>query len=401
MTKLLSALAFALLAVTVLPAQTGSTLSSGHYTLAYPEGFTGAEKAAETFNAYWSAFNEFFRFNPDTGTRTNRVVILADRDAFDDYIRTRIGETRNEYIFLKYPKPELSELVLFLDSTRVPDAPPFPGPALGRQLFLQYLYSYVSEPPLWIRDGFQAWFEKTSYDPATKTFSAGGYSAWLDAAKNLRADPARALGSFDILSAVTGSREAAQFYPQAWAFVSFLLNTEKMEYQRFLSEAFILLEGDGPYNTETQQENTDRIKIRFARFNEPATADADFAFWLSGQLTFAELMQAGVSAYNAGTYADAKLYLGEALEISPLDPMLSYYSGLVAYAEKDWAAAAIWYGTALKNGADASTVNWALGLNAYADKKYAESRIYLETAKAANPARYAEKADRLLSSMPK
>jgi len=81
--------------------------------------------------------------------------------------------------------------------------------------------------------------------------------------------------------------------------------------------------------------------------------------------------------------------------------MLSYYSGLVAYAEKDWAAAAIWYGTALKNGADASTVNWALGLNAYADKKYAESRIYLETAKAANPARYAEKADRLLSSMPK
>ncbi len=399
-------LALLLCAVSALNAQADLTLVSGHYTIRFPASFTGAEPAAETFNAYWAAFNEFFRFNPDTGMHTNRVVILEDKVAFDTYITARIGEKRSEYIFLKYPKPELSELVLYLVPGAMSDSPAlagfaFTGPSLGRQLFLQYLYSYVSEPPLWIRDGFQAWFEKTYYDPVTKTFHAGGYSVWLDAAKNLRADPGRALGSYDILSAVTGSRESTQFYPQAWAFVSFLLNTEKMEYQRFLSEAFILLEGDGPYNGETQQENTDLIKNRFARFNDAGKTDTDFGLWLSGQFTFAELIQAGVSAYNAGKYADAKRYLAEALDISPADPMISYYSGLVSYAEKDWASAALWYGKALRNGADASTVNWALGLNAYADKKYAAARVYLETAKAANPARYAEKADKLIRSMPK
>jgi len=394
-------LALLVCVLTAVGAETGTTLTSGHYTITFPEGFTGAGEAAETFNAYWNAFNEFFRFDPDTGTRTNRAVILADKTAFDSYITARIGEKRNEYLFLKYPKPELSELVLYLGPGAASDVPIFSGPALGRQLFLQYLYSYVNEPPLWIRDGFQAWFEKTSYDPKTRIFHAGGYSAWLETAKNLNADPSRALGSYDILSAVTGSRESAQFYPQAWAFVSFLLNTEKMEYQRFLSEAFILLEADGQYNTETQQENTDVIKNRFARFNDGAKTDADFKFWLSGQLTFAELMQAGVSAYNAGKYADARRYLGDALEISPADPMLSYYSGLVSYAEKDWADAALRYRNALQYGADVSTVNWALALNSYADKKYAEARLYLETAKAANPARYAEKADRMLNSMPK
>lgn len=396
--------------------QAEATYTAGHYSFTYPESFVGIEAVAESFNAYWSAFNEVFRFNPAPGSRINRVVILGDKAAFDAYLTERIGDKRNEYIFLKYAKPELSELVLFTDPNSsdskssdprssdprsVPGPAAFYGPVLNRQLFLQYLYSYVSEPPLWIRDGFQAYFEKLTYNPETRTVASGGYSPWLEAAKNLEADPARKLDTAAILSAVTGSYEAARYYPQAWAFVSFLLNTEKGDYQRFVSEACILLEGAEAYNTEAQQANTDLVKNRFSRFNTAEKSDADFVLWLSGQHTFAELLQSGVSLYNAGNYPAARPILLEAVKIRSEDPILSYYLGLTAYAEKDYPTADLWYQKALKNGADPSTVNWALGLNAFASKRYAESRVYLETAKSVNPARYAEKAAKLINSMPK
>jgi Protein of unknown function (DUF1570). len=400
MKKLLSVVSLLMCVAAVLSAGETRTYPSGRYEFICPATFAGIEEVAEACNSIRSSFNEVFRFDPDLPGTPSRVVILADKAEFDAYITERIGEPRNQFLFLKYSRPELSELVVYPQYGTGGFAS-IAGPVLNRQLFLQYLYGYVSEPPVWIRDGFQAWFEGLAWDKTARKVTRDANSAWLETAKNLYSDTQRRLDATAILSAVTGSYDSVRLYPQAWAFVAFLMNTEKPAYQRFIHETCLLLEGTEPYNRRSQKENTDIVMDRFVRFNSPVKADEDLAFWLSGQYTFNELLQFGVSLYNTAEYASARKRLAEAAVIRPEDPMLAYYLGLVAYALKEFPVAKDWYLKSLKYGAETATVNWALGLNALADKQYAESRTYLETAKTANPVKYTEKADKLISSMPK
>lgn len=394
-------LAGILLAITILPvAMADQTVASGHYTFSCPDGFVGTEEIAAAFNALRSSFNEVFRFDSGADVPVSRIVILADKTAFDKYVSDRIGESRNQFLFLRYADPAKSELVLYPLNTSAGYAS-FAGPALNRQLFLQYLDSAIAEPPLWIRDGFQAYFENLSYDVATKTTSHDAASPWLETAKIQHGDAARLIEPTDLLSAVTGTFDSARFYPQAWAFVAFLVNSENQDYQRFLHECALLLSDGGNRNEKSQADNTGLLQARFVRFNNAEKAAKDYAAWLSGQHTFNELVQIGVSAYNAGNFPEARANLAKAQALRNADPLVTYYLGLVAYAQKEYKVADGWYRKALESGGDISTVNWALGLSAYADKRYGEAKIYLETARSANPARYEKKVSDLVSSMPK
>lgn len=398
----LTGLALALaVAGSFLPAQEAAvaTFETAHFRIEYPSGLAGAEEAFAAFEAIRSAFDETFLFGEPEAPGT--VKVCADKAAFDAYVSSVIGETRNQYLFLKYSDPAASRLVLYPAPGKSGYAA-FAGPALNRQLLLQYLYARVSEPPLWIREGFQAYFENLGYDPATGTVTTGAYSPWLETAKTLAADPARALSPKDLVSARTGRYDSAVFYPQAWALVRFFLTTEMPEYQRFLHESFVLLDRvDGSYNADSQADNTALLAARFARIFPADAAKSDYTGWLSAMLTYNQMLQAGMDAYSSGSYDKARAAFAEAWRVHPEDPMLLYYRGLTEYAAKDYAAADGWYRQALKAGAEVSTVNWALGLNAVADGRNGEARVYLETAKSANPARYGEKADRILNSMPK
>ncbi len=373
---------------------------SGRYEISYPEGYAGAEDTAKALNAIRSAFDRVFRFDGASGDSPARVIILADKAAFDAYVSERIGDTRNQFLFLRYADPARSELVMYpLRDAEGFEA--FASPSAYRQLFLQYAYGRASEPPRWIVDGFQAVFENLAYDPKTGTVGIGPAEPWLETAKKLRADPARAIDVEGLLSAVTGDGDTADFYPQAWAFASFLLSSENPDYQRFLHECALLVAGTGQRNDSSQKELTATVRDRFAAYIDPKAADEDFSTWLASQRTFADLVQSGVAAYNAGNYRTAGADLARAAESRPGDPLVSYYRGLVAYAQKDYKSAEAWYRAALERGGDTSTVNWALGLNAYADGRYAESKVYLNTAKSANPARYGKKADEVIAAMPK
>ncbi|HPX48185.1 MAG TPA: hypothetical protein PK408_08290, partial [Treponemataceae bacterium] len=167
MRKYLYALFCAFLAAGSLSAQQTAQQTvqqtSGPYTITYPADFVGIEEFGTACNTLRLAFTEVFHFNPDTAERTYRIRVLPDKASFDAYVISRIGETRKQHVFLRYNKPELSELVVYPE----PGASgfrAFSGPSLNRQLFLQYLYSYVAEPPVWIRDGFQAYFENLQVD---------------------------------------------------------------------------------------------------------------------------------------------------------------------------------------------------------------------------------------------
>ncbi len=381
-------------------AQETATVATKHYSIEYPADLGESDAAFAAFEAIRTAIDEVFRFSD--GGALGKIVICRDKAAFDAYVSGILGETRNQYLFLKYADPADSRLILYPVPGKT-GYEAFAGPALNRQLFLQYLYGRIAEPPLWVRDGFQAYFESAAYDPATGTVSTGAYSPWLETAKNLAADPARAIPPAELLGALTGRYESADFYPQAWSLVRFMLMTEKGEYQRFLHDAFVLLDltDDGGYNAAKQAENTALVTARFGRLLDPAAAKRDFDSWIASRLTYNQMLQAGMDAYSAGAYGRARSAFSEAAAVHPDDPMLLYYRGLVEYADKKYAEADEWYRKALKAGAETSTVNWALALNALADKRNGEARLYLETAKSANPARYGEKADKLLNSLPK
>lgn len=400
MTKKIFCMCVLVCFLSVIGAETNQTYTSGHYNFTLPETYTGIEETAGALNAIWDEFNGYFRFDPKATEDLNRVVVLPDKAAFDAYLKDRIGETRNQYVFLKYGRRELSELVLYPQSD-VSGYKAFEGPSLNRQLFLQFIYSYINEPPLWIRDGFQAFFETISYNTATHAIHQGSETPWLETAKLSEADPVRKINAEELLSSITGSYEAVRFYPQAWSFVTFLVTSEKEEYQRFLHEVCVLLEDNGSYNIRSQQENTELVLGRFIRFNSAKQTNEDFTVWLSNQHTFNELTQSGVSSYNAGNYVIAHKDLMDAIKLRSNDPLANYYLGLVSYAQKDYKNAELWYRKSLEYGGEISTINWALALNSYADKRYAEARVFLETAKNANPSRYSSKATELINSMPK
>jgi len=368
----------------------------GNYHFTYDDPSLDIENIGESFMALRGVFTGICGFNPDPDKYPARVRILADREAYNEYLQTRIGETRNQYVFLKYGKPELSELVIFPAAGT--GFASFSGPSLNRQLFLQYLYSYILEPPLWLRDGLQAWVENISV--VNGAVVKNNYSPWLETAKNYAADPEHRLSVEDILGAETGSYEAARLYPLSWAFIAFLLQTERAGYQRFLYESFVLLENDSGYNRNSQKENTALLLDRFQRNTRFVGADESFLSWLGEQRTFSELLSGGVEQYNKGKFRTAMKDLQRAWELQPSDPLPVYYLGLCAYGAGMYKESSDWYLRALDNGADAATVHWALALSSHALRDYRQARTYLDKAVLLSPERYSDKAASLLSSMP-
>lgn len=383
----------------IITAASGETLTStqGNYRITYSDPSLDIQNIGRSFMILRDSFSCLCGFDPDPEKYPANIRILPDREAFDEYLLSRIGETRSQFVFLKYGRPELSELVLY-PAGNGNGYEAFSGPSLNRQLFLQYMYSYVLEPPLWLRDGLQAWVETFSIDNGEVVQSE--YSPWLETTKNYLGDPDKKLSLQSILNARTGTYEAARLYPLSWAAVAFFMQTEHPGYQRFLHESFVVLEGQNGYNTRSQEDNTRTVYERFERNARFTQADSDFMHWIDGQTTFSEMLAEGMKAYAGGNHENAQRVLRKAVLLQPADPLPAYYLGLSLYAAGAYQEAEQWYRRSLVNGADAATVNWALALTAYARRDYSESRRYLEKARELSPSRYGDKADSLLRSLP-
>ena len=140
----------------------------GNYRFTYEDHELDIESIGTSFMALRAHFTELCGFDPDPEVHFASVRILPDRSSFDRYLESRIGETRNQYVFLKYGKPELSELVLYpVGEEKGYEA--FAGPSLNRQLFLQYLYGYVLEPPSGFATDFRHGWRIFRLTMATRT----------------------------------------------------------------------------------------------------------------------------------------------------------------------------------------------------------------------------------------
>ena len=152
---------------------------SAHYSVIADQGKDQADALSRQMEAYFGLFDSIFHFSADGLTAKLNVREFKDKAGFDDFLHQVVGDTRDDFVYLHYPTPEKSELLVF------PKSEPGFSESLAHQAFVQYIKAYIPNPPLWLREGFAVWFESARWNDAAGTLSFPENLAWLATAKSL------------------------------------------------------------------------------------------------------------------------------------------------------------------------------------------------------------------------
>jgi tetratricopeptide (TPR) repeat protein len=182
-----------------------------------------------------------------------------------------------------------------------------------------------------------------------------------------------------------------RFYPQAWGLISFLLNSEKREYNRFIWDALSLLKPGA-----TLEENSQAVLKHFTTWFTEEQFKTDFTEYIKSLKTYNELITEGVEYYTKQEWSKASENLEKATVLQPDDYVAYYYLGLIYYEQKEYTKAEEFYSQAFHLGAETGLTNYALGVNAFANNQFDKANSYLQEAKKANPGIYSSKVDPLL-----
>lgn len=362
--------------------------SSMHYAVWSDAGKDDAVRLATTLDGLFSVYNEYFRFDESSLKAPLTVRKFAEKASFDAYLTKVIGETKDDFVYLHYPTIERSELVIY-DKASVDDF----DASLAHQAFVQFLKAFVPEPPLWIREGFAVFFERSRANPSTGAVAYAENQSWLETVKLLKSqDRLYSVSELMLLSSDEAKSGLDVFYPESWALVSFFINSPDRRYNRFVWDAIGLLARDA-----TLEQNQNAVRDFFLRWHGQEAAESDFLAYLDGQKTFAELVTSGVRSYGDKDLETAYKSFSQALTKNASSYIPHYYLGLIAYARGDYALAQDYYLKALELGSDAPITNYALGINAYASRRFDEARDYLQKASEGDPAKYQEKAGEIIT----
>jgi len=374
--------------VAAAPAATFASASSRHYAVWSDAGTDDATALASTLDGLFGVYNEYFRFDEGSLKAPLTVRKFAAKDSFDAYLMKVIGETKDDFVYLHYPTVERSELVIFAKES----ADDFDA-SLSHQAFVQFLKAFVPEPPLWIREGFAVFFERTRFDPNTGSVAYAENQSWLETVKLLKSQSRLyKVSDLMLLSSDEARTGLDVFYPQSWALVSFFINSPDRRYNRFVWDAIGRL---APESSLEQNQNA--VRDFFLKWHGQEAAESDFLTYLEGQKTFAELVASGVRSYGDKDLETAFKSFSQALVKNSASYIPHYYLGLIAYARGDYALAEDYYRKALELGSDAPITNYALGINAYASRRFEEAKEYLQKASDGDPAKYQVKAGEIIT----
>jgi tetratricopeptide (TPR) repeat protein len=302
-----------------------------------------------------------------------------------------VGDTKDDFVYLHYPSPERSELLVFAK-----DEPDFSA-SLAHQGFVQFIKAFVDNPPLWIREGIAVGFESARWDDKAGKLNFPENLAWLETVKSLK-DRSLLMPLDKILT--IGQDEARAeldvFYPQAWALVSFLQNSKDKAYNRLLWDSIAAMRKGA--NLEDNQDAVARI---VTTWYGSEGAEKAFAAYLADRKTFPELVAIGVRKYSDKAWADANDAFVEAQSLNAASYVPEYYLGLIAYAQNDFYGAEAHYKAALGLGCDPAITNYALGVNAYAQNRLDDAKTFLKVARDSAPDRYGDKVDSLIARIAK
>lgn len=349
----------------------------------------------------FDVYNRLFRFDPSLLKAPLNVRVFSDKEAYDQYVRERLGNTQAGAVYLHYNQTERRELVINRGS-------PEEASMLAYQAFVQYLRAFIANPPTWMREGFAIYFSTLRVSPEGKAIYEENL-LWLESAKKLgdkllspesiltadiSASPAGTpAGSSSLSSPELPAKVPEDFQISSWALVSFLLNSG-WDYFRTLTESFMLLSPSAQ-----AAENAQVVMKRFSLWNDFDAMDKDFRAYLDSRRTYQELLDDGQKAYSRGDTMNAELAFMTAMDQRPSDYAPYYYLGLLSYEDKDYDMAQQYYLSSIERGADEALVNYALGINAAAAGRGKDAIDFLHKAAALDPAKYQSRVDDLVKKL--
>jgi len=360
-----------------------------HYLVTSALGNERAANLLARLEALYAIYNGVFHF--DDGKLPGKLVVreFATKADFDAYLGKLTGESRNDFVYVHYLNPLKRELLVF-------DKPePDYDASLAHQAFVQFIKAYIAEPPLWMLDGFAVLFEDLSFDPTTLKPQVRENLAWLPTVKAYMAKKGlMPLDKFLGASADDARANIDVFYPESWAFVSFLVNDREGDFTRLLWESIATLDPKA-----NLADNQAAINKRLSDWYGLDATQAAFEAYIQSRMTYPELLSSGTDLYAKKDYDKAAAAFDEAESLDPSGYVAPYYLGLIAYEKGDWAAADSMYRTALSRGANPATTGYAIGLNEIARGLIKEGAADLAKAAAADPDRYKAKVDDILARL--
>jgi len=376
-------------AATPTPVATPQPLEGAHYIVTSALGPTHATLLLARLESLFELYDKTFRFDESRLPGKLAVREFATKADFDSYLLKIAGETRGDFVYVHYANPLKRELLVY-------DKPePDYSESLAHQAFVQFLKAYIQDPPLWLLDGFAVLFEDVRFADGSADPVARENLAWLPTVKDLVTKGG--LLPLDRLLNAGPEEERANidvFYPEAWAFVSFLVHDATGDYSRLLWETIATLEPQGSLD-----DNQAAFAKRLSDWYGMGAAQKAFEKYVVGRKTYSELLASGTDLYSQKAFDKADAAFVEADDLDPTGYVAPYYLGLIAYAKGDWATADGMFREALARGCDPATATYAIGLNEIARGLEKEGAADLAKASAANPDRYKAKVDDILSKL--
>jgi len=368
---------------------------TAHYDVYASAGPAQAKAIADGMEAFFDLYNSFFHFDLSALKSKLNVRIYANRQDFDSYLAKVVPATHDSFVYLQYQDPGRSVLVGY----DMDDLASFER-ALIHHGFVQFLRTFIAQPPLWLQEGCAVYFEASAYDATQKVAVFRPNLGWIATLKQevgtyLASNDTSAIIPLDTL--LTMDTDAAlqrlpTFYAEAWGLVSFLVNSKDPVYNRVLWDGIAALQPKA-----TASANSAEMETRAFTWVSDTQLMSAFASYLDSVKTFPELVNDGMRAYSAGDLATAQTDFAEAIALNESNSIPYYYLGLVKYGEKDFYGAEHYFQTALQMGADRGLVDYALGVNAFADNRMDDAKSYLT--QATTSAGYKDKADTLLKQI--
>lgn len=348
------------------------------YEIKYNGIETGSTEFFKLIDSCYNRFNEVFHFPPTGPGYKYQVSLFADVEAYKAYVteKTNAAAPKSQTVFLRYPASSKSEVVAVIH--------PDNKNTFIRQLFTQYIYSFLASPPAWLTSGFSLYFEQ--FDENTE-------APWLESAKALYLNESSRITPALMLEATKDTYAADIFLPQTWLFVSFLMESPYHRNARFLFESLNSAITDA-------YSDADPFTEYYTKWMNSAQFERDYDEYVNSLHSVKEDLSRGIQAYSEKNIDTAKELFLSVLASQSDNYTAAYYLALCAYTQKNYKEADEWYKKSLLYGADPALVNWGLGASAYADRRYEEGKTYLLKAKQLDEATYGKRVDDLIQQMP-
>jgi tetratricopeptide (TPR) repeat protein len=356
-----------------------------HYQVFAEMGEARSLEITRIMEAALVLYNDLFGLLPSAQGLRFRVRIFRNKAGYDTYLQGLIGVTRPDFVYVSYRDPARNELVGFER----------PALELNRSLLhyglIQFLSILQPTTPLWLAEGAAAYLEASTLQDGRFIWQPN--YAWLGILKGqLSGGQARLpISELMILDKARAASEINTFYPMAWGFVHFLLQSRDWKYNRLFSDLISSVRTDA-----TLAENSERVAKRAFAWVREEDMQRDFEAFIMGTKAFTDLLKEGTDYFAASRLDEAEKAMNAALTLQPDSFSAYYYLGLISYQRKNYARADELYHRAMELGIEQALIHYALGVNAFAQKKWDEAATYLKKAKELDPQTYGRKADLIL-----